>query len=273
MRLVILGLPPTTNNLYAIVAGRQVKVEVGRAWTRIAAAAARAAWAGRVPSRAPFAVLITYHLGAYERDVDGSHKTLIDGFAPQGQDGHQEPIIWYDDRQLVLFAARKVRAPKGVLPYVSLVVRELSSLPAYHAPAPSHNALGFETTVMPPSTNNTYTTWRGKRRKSEAAREAFAAYQTGFAALVTADAQASRFPFTGPVRVRVRYGYTADRRDVDGSHKLLFDAARGETGAGLVWRDDLQITSLAIAKGRVPAGVAPRIAGDVRLLESAKAGD
>lgn len=270
MRLVILGLPPTTNNLYAIVSGRQVKVEVGRVWTKIAAAVARAAWAGREPSHAPFAVLITYHLGAYERDVDGSHKAIIDGFAPKGDDGHQEPIIWYDDRQLILFAARKVRAPKGTLPYVSVVVRELGEIPPpYREPRAVQGALGFETSIMPPSANNTYTVWRGQRRKSKEAREVFATYRVGFAELVAADTDPTRFPFSDSVRVRVRYGYIADRRDVDGSHKLLFDAARGEGGGGLIWRDDLQITSLAIAKGRVATGDSPRIAGDVRDLAEA----
>lgn len=273
MRMVILGLPPTTNNLYAVVRGRQVKVEAGRAWTRLAAAVAAATWGERPVSAAPFAVLITYHLGAYERDVDGSHKAIIDGFAPREPETGQRPIVWHDDRQLVLLAARKVRAPKGVLPYVSIIVRELAGAtgesPGYLEPTPARGALSFETTVLPPSTNNAYTTFGGTRRKSAASREAYATYQKGFAALVADDPDLARFPLTGALRVRVRYGYVANRRDVDGSHKLLLDAARGQ---GLVWRDDLQITSLSLAKGRVPAGLAPRIAGDVRALGAAAQG-
>lgn len=270
MRLVILGLPPTTNNLYAIVAGRPVKVEPGRAWTEIAAGVAAHAWGPRPPSRSPFAVLITYHLGAYARDVDGSHKAIIDGFAPR-RGKMQTPIIWHDDRQLVLLAMRKVRAPKGVLPYVSVIIRELVAAPAYREPTVVPGALGFTTTRMPPSTNNTYTSFRGARRKSAAAREAFAAYLVGFRALVGGTPDPDRYPLTGPVRVRIRHGYTHDRRDVDGSHKLLLDAARGEPGAGgLVWRDDLQIRSISLVKGRVPKDEEPQISGDVRSLEPAR---
>ena len=48
---------------------------------------------------------------------------------------------------------------------------------------------------------------------------------------------------------------------IDGSHKLLLDAARG-----ILWTDDLQITSFTVAKARMSAGAEPRIDGDAWAL-------
>ena len=257
MRVVILGLPPSTNNLYTVVAGRQVLTEPGRRFHESVAAILRRFWSG-APSSGPFAVLVTYHL-RYDRDVDGSQKVLLDGFAPRHRDGTREPIVWNDDRQLVLFAARKVRTNKSTLPYVSIIIRELSALPAFNTGSPPrHRAvrrLDFATGLIPPSNNNAYIpVGRGRlgRVKTREARLIGEAYARDFTTIT-----GGPWPyFTCPVRLRLRFGFTADRRDVDGSSKLLLDA-----GKGLLWRDDGQITSYSVAKARVRPGQSPSIEG------------
>ena len=94
--------------------------------------------------------------------------------------------------------------------------------------------------LLPPSTNNTYAVAGRVRRKTRDAKAVETAYRGAFARL------AGEVPPTeAPVRLRVHYGFTADRRDVDGSHKLLLDAARG-----LLWVDDRQIASLTLSKAR-----------------------
>lgn len=254
MRLVLLGLPPTTNNLYAIVRGHQVLTEAGREYHRAVALVAHAALGDRAASSAPFAIMVTYHLGAYDRDVDGSHKTILDGFSPRLKDGSREPIVWQDDRQVVLFVARKMKAPRGVLPYVSIVVRELATPPAYRPPVLRGRALGFATSIIPPSTNNAYTHYRGVRRKTKDARQATIDYAAGWDDL----ADGARPMFAGPVRITLRFGFRADRRDVDGSHKLLLDAARG-----IMWFDDRAIQRFSVSKARVAAGSEPVIEGSL----------
>jgi Holliday junction resolvase RusA-like endonuclease len=252
MRLVILGLSPSTNNLYTVVRARQVVTETGRRFHAAVGAIAARAWTA-APGPGPFAVLVTYHLGAYDRDVDGSHKALLDGLSG---------VVWQDDRQVVLFAARKRRVGRDVLPYVSLVVRPLTGRPLFVAPTVPTRALGFATTIIPPSANNTYTTTSRFRRKTVAARSSSETFTAGFTALM-----AHRPPLTGPLRVRLRYGFTADRRDVDGSHKLLLDAARGR-----LWLDDRQIVAFTVSKARLgPPGRAPRIEGAVWALEETSA--
>lgn len=230
MRFVLLGLPPTTNNLYTIVAGRQVKSAVGRDYAEAVSEVARRAWSDEA-LRGPFAVLVTYHLGAYNRDVDGSHKAIVDGCSG---------IIWHDDKQVVLFAARKRRAPAGVLPYVSVVVRQLAAMPAWQEPTAPPAAAELRLSPLPPTTNNSYAIFRGIRRKTAAARAASAVLEEAMC-----DA-APVIPWSGPLRLRLRYAMAVDRRDVDGSHKLLLDAARSRW-----WRDDLQLTSFSAAKSRI----------------------
>lgn len=249
MRLVLLGLPPATNNLYTVIGNRQVLSETGRRFHESVAALARHAWPGS-PSPAPFAVLVTYHLGGYDRDVDGSHKAILDGFSPRHRDGSRAPIIWRDDRQVVLFSARKVRT--AALPYVSIVVRPLAHIPAFQPLSRPAGALSFATSLIPPSTNNTYTPSARFRRKTAAARDATEAYAAGFRRLIFGHP-----PFAQGVRLRIRYGFSADRRDVDGSHKLLLDAARG-----ILWADDRQVTSFCASKARLAPGSAPVIQGN-----------
>jgi Holliday junction resolvase RusA-like endonuclease len=233
-------------------------------------------------------VLVTYHL-RYDRDVDGSQKVLLDGFAPQThrgpQAGKRTPVVWEDDRQLVLFAARKVRVAKGVLPYVSVVVRPLARgpvfAPAYAPPLRGdRRRLDFATTLIPPSNNNAYTPigigGRG-RIKTHEARAVAEALSGGFVALAddlraaaragaadnppnlrAGDIAAGETIFPGALRLRLRFGFLADRRDVDGSSKIILDAARG-----VLWHDDTQIASYAVAKARMPADAAPRIEGSI----------
>ncbi len=309
MRVVLLGLPPSTNNLYAVVMGRQILTETGRAYHRAVAAVMRKAWQ-QPPSPSPFAVMITYHV-RYDRDVDGSQKVLLDGFAPkleknkvpseEQSSSRQEPIVWNDDRQLVLFAARKVRVKAGVLPYVSVIIRELVSQPAFvapHVPAlrGDRRRLDFGTDLIPPSNNNAYTVSRGRHKatgvvtvgasgaiskekpmygrvKTREARLVADAFGESFGYLASelrqaaltdgsssraAEIAADTMPFPAAVRLRLRFGYTADRRDVDGSSKILLDAARGT-----LWGDDAQITSYSVAKARVPAGAVACIEGGV----------
>ena len=282
MRFVLLGLPPSTNNLYTVVAGHQVLSEVGWRYHDSVAAVLRRLWKFP-PSAAPFAVLITYHL-RYDRDVDGSQKVLLDGFAPQAHKGpnagKRTPIVWNDDRQLVLFAARKRRLPKHILPYVSVIVRELGVAPVFascYAPPlrGDRRRLDFDTALIPPSNNNAYVPiGRGARGrvKTREARIAAESLAAGFATLVLRlRAAAARLGnqrareiaagvtvFPGPLRLRLRFGFSADRRDVDGSSKILLDAARG-----ILWGDDTQIESYCVAKARVPAGADPRVEGSV----------
>lgn len=255
MRLVLLGLPPATNNLYTVVGNRQVLSETGRRYHRTVAAVARRYW-GRPPYRGPFAVLVTYHLGGYDRDVDGSHKAILDGFSPWRPDGSRDPIIWKDDRQVVLFAARKVRTP--ALPYVSVVIRALVRDPHFAPLSRPSAALSFATSLIPPSTNNTYTPSARFRRKTVEAREATQTYAAGFARLA-----GGQIPFRGGVRLRIRYGFLVDRRDVDGSHKLLLDAARG-----ILWDDDRQVLSFTASKARLEGGRRPLIEGNAWSLPS-----
>jgi Holliday junction resolvase RusA-like endonuclease len=234
MKLRLLGLPPTTNNLYTVVADRQVLSETGRSFHAAAAEVARRSWPGR-PSRRPFAALVTLYLGGYDRDVDGSHKALIDGLSG---------VVWHDDRQLVLLSVRKRRAAPGVMSWASVVVRELGALPAWRKPVARRGPIGLRSDLFPPTTNNSYAVFRGRRRKTALARAVTDEYASAFARL----REFSPVP-RPPLRVRLRYGVTADRRDVDGSHKLIFDAARG-----ILWPDDRVIEWFCVAKARRPAG-------------------
>lgn len=241
MRFLLLGLPPSTNNLYAVVAGHQVLVEPGRAFHAAMRQVAARQWTTG-PSRQPFAVQVTYHLGGYDRDVDGSHKPILDALSG---------LVWVDDRQVVLFVALKRRLSSRVLPYLSVIVRELPQVPPFAPGRPPRRAEAFLTEILPPSTNNSYTVFGGRRHKTAAAKQVTAIYRAGFQRLA-----GRRPPLKDSLCVRLRHGYRADRRDVDGSHKLLFDAARG-----VLWVDDRQILRFSVAKGRVPAGQVPRISG------------
>lgn len=239
MRFVLLGLPPTTNNLYAIVGNHQVLGEPGRVYHGAVRRVAAKVWSGPI-LEGPFAVLITYYLGRYDRDVDGSHKPILDALSG---------TVWKDDRQVVLLAARKRRLPPGVLPYLSVVVRPLKHRPIFRIPSSPRRAVFFKTTVLPPSTNNSYSIFRGFRRKTARARRVIEHYRAEFVALT-----GGKPPLSGALRARVRYGFTADRRDVDGSHKLLFDA-----GKEILWNDDRQIISFSVAKARITQNHEPLI--------------
>ena len=229
-RLLLIGLPPTTNNLYTIVAGRQVLSREGRAYHAATRSVARAAWSD-APVTGPVALRITYYLGAHDRDVDGSHKALIDGL---------KGVVFGDDRQLVLLALEKRIVSAGTLPYVSVVIRPLVTAPAVRKLRASEAGFGLSTRLLPPSTNNTYAISGRVRRKTRDAKAIESAYRGAFATL------AGDEPATdAPLRLRVHYGFTADRRDVDGSHKLLLDAARG-----LLWIDDRQVAALTLSKAR-----------------------
>jgi len=234
MRLVLLGLPPTTNNLYAVVNGRQVKSEAGRAWTELIGAVARRSWTKR-PSTRSFAVLITYHRSAYDRDVDGSHKTILDGMSK---------LVWKDDRQVALLTIRKERAPDGVLPWTSIIIRELAQAPTWRPLRSPLDAYALTSDFIPPTTNNTYAVVRGIRRKTREGRTASERYVAAMEGLAGLDD-----PKSGRLRVRVRHAFKENRRDVDGSHKLLLDAARG-----LLWNDDLQIDWITLTKCRREEG-------------------
>jgi Holliday junction resolvase RusA-like endonuclease len=183
---------------------------------------------------------VVYHLHRLDRDVDGSHKAVVDGF---------KGVLWRDDKQVVLLAARKALVPRDVFPYVSVVVRELAHIPSYRPQGAPGGAVAFETNIWPPTTNNAYALSGGRRRKTAAARSASEAYAFGVSRLV-------RHPpaIDGPARLRIRYGITADRRDVEGSHKLLVDAMRG-----VAWRDDSQVMSFSVSKARLPKGAQPVI--------------
>ena len=251
MRLVMLGLPPATNNMYATVPDKGPKTGVRRRAARVVlSAAGRAshkAWravAARKhagpPSGAPFAVLVVYHLHRLDRDVDGSHKAVLDGF---------KGVLWRDDKQVVLLGARKDLAPREVFPYVTVVVRELAAMPSYRPQEAPGGALAFETNIWPPTTNNAYALSGGRRRKTAAARAAGDAYTLWMSRLV-------RHPpaIEGPARLRIRYGIAVDRRDVEGSHKILVDAMRG-----VAWRDDADVMSFSVSKARLPKGAQPVI--------------
>ena len=236
MRLVLLGLPPTTNNLYAIVSGRAILSAAGRSFHAALSAVARDACGsdGWTVHDGPVAVRITYHLGPYDRDVDGSGKVILDALSGS---------LYTDDRRVVLFVARKVRVRTGVLPYVSIVVRRLKKNPTFRPPFAPQRSLAISTTAWPPSTNNAYTISNGRRRKSSAGRVAGRFFAMMFIALVRD--QPRKPVFTRAIRLRIRYGFVADRRDVDGSHKIIVDAARG-----ILWSDDRQIETISIAKAR-----------------------
>jgi Holliday junction resolvase RusA-like endonuclease len=252
MRATIAGLPPTTNNLYAVVRGRNILSEAGRAAHAAFAAAFRNA--GAVVAEGPVALSITYHLGAYDRDVDGSHKVVVD--AGKG-------LLYRDDRQVALLAIEKRRAAPGVLPWTEVVVRALAAAPAFAEPPLRAGALSLAADRLPPSTNNAYAAVNGIRRATREAKEAKAAFAAAFVALLPAGSAQPHF--AGPVAVRIRYGFQADRRDVDGSHKLLLDAARG-----VLWADDRQIRRIRMEKARAPEG-APAVVVDVRPLPAAPA--
>ena len=239
MRLVMLGLPPATNNLYATVGGRIVISTAGRASHTAWHAVAARKWTDG-PSSAPFAVMVVYHLRRFDRDVDGSHKAVIDGF---------KGVVWRDDKQVILLSARKVRVPRDVFPYVTVIVRELAIMPSYGALRVPGGALAFVTDIWPPTTNNSYVALGGRRRKTLEAKSIGLAYGFELARMV-------RNPpaIVGSARLKIRYGIVADRRDVEGSHKLIVDAMRG-----LVWRDDSAIMSFSVAKARLPKGGQPVI--------------
>jgi Holliday junction resolvase RusA-like endonuclease len=250
MRLTLFAIPPATNNLYTVVRGRAVLSEAGRAAKAAWAEAFRAVRGARAPHAGPVAVLIVYRLGATDRDVDGSHKAIID--AGSG-------VLYEDDRQIVLFAARKERAPVGVLPSTTVVVRELAASPHFRMPVSPPHSRGFATNHIGPTTNNAYAPIRGIRRKTAEARVSSARYEAA-----AREAAGEMPPLTGPLRLRVRHGYQADRRDVDGSHKLVVDACRG-----LLFLDDRQVRSFSVAKGRVAAGDESIVVIDVHPLDGA----
>jgi Holliday junction resolvase RusA-like endonuclease len=240
-RFRLYGLPPTTNNLYAVVAGRQVLSRAGRAYHAAVAEIAAAAWSG-TPADGPVAVRITYHV-AHDRDVDGSHKALVDGMSG---------VCFDDDRRLVLLTLTKEPVRDGALPHVDVTVRALSALPVDRHLAASREGFALTTTILPPSTNNTYAISGRVRRKTREAKAVETAYRGAFAQLA-----GGQPPAEGPVTLRIHYGFTADRRDVDGSHKLLLDAARGH-----LWIDDRQITRLTLTKARTDGAPRLELAGD-----------
>ena len=244
MRLTLFAVPPATNNLYTVVRGRAVLSEAGRATKAAWAEAFRAVHGDRPVHDGPVAVLVVYRLGPTDRDVDGSHKAIVD--AGSG-------ILYRDDRQIVLFAARKERAPEGTLPSTTIVVRPLPAAPTFALPHRPTDAIGFATNHLGPTTNNAYAPIRGIRRKTAAARVSSARYEE-----MAREVAGTRVPLPGPLRLRVRHGYAADRRDVDGSHKLLVDACRG-----VFYGDDRQIRSFSVAKGRVAPGDEPVVVIDV----------
>jgi Holliday junction resolvase RusA-like endonuclease len=240
MRLVIAGLPPSTNNLYTVVAGRLVISARGRAFHRAMAAVARRAGA-KTPDARRYAVRITYHI-ARDRDVEGSQKALLDSFSG---------LVWEDDRAVVLLVIRKVSTPPGVLPWTSVILRPLGpTVPAFHAPTTPAGGIFFATSLLPPSTNNAMAVSGGRRRSTREQRAISAAHSAGLLAIA-----AGMAPWKVSIAVRIRYGFLADRRDVDGSHKSLLDAARG-----ILWDDDRRIEMISLAKGRLPPGTEPLIA-------------
>jgi Holliday junction resolvase RusA-like endonuclease len=242
IRFRLIGLPPSTNNLYTIVAGRQVLSRAGRSYHEAVAALAAEAHPD-VPATGPIALRITYRLGNHDRDVDGSHKALIDGMSG---------VCFTDDRQVVLLSLHKTRAAADELPSVEVAVRQLASLPADRTLHAGRDGFRLTTTLLPPSTNNSYAIAGRVRRKTREAKMVETAYRGAFTRLA-----AGSPPLEGPVRVRIHYGFTADRRDVDGSHKLLLDAARG-----LLWVDDRQIRSLTLTKARSSGEPRLELAGE-----------
>lgn len=243
LRLLLVGLPPTTNNLYAVVAGRQVLSREGRAYHAAVRAVAQAAYRD-APLHGPVAIRINYYLSAHDRDVDGSHKALIDGL---------KGVLFADDRQVVLLTLEKQRVATGQLPYVSIIVRPLASTPADRTLHPAADGFALTTRLLPPSTNNTYAIAGRVRRKTRDAKAIESAYRGAFAKLA-----GDLPPAEGAIRLRLHYAFTADRRDVDGSHKLLLDAARG-----LLWVDDRQISALTLSKSRTPGEARLELTGTV----------
>jgi len=240
-RFRLIGLPPSTNNLYAVVAGRQVLSRAGRAYHAAVAELAAAAWT-EAPTAGPVAIRITYRLGAHDRDVDGSHKALIDGMGG---------VCFNDDRQVVLLSLNKTSAGDE-LPGVEVSVRALDGLPVDRSLRAGRDGFRLATTLLPPSTNNSYAIAGRVRRKTREAKGIETVYRGAFRELA-----AGVPPIDGAVRVRVHYGFVADRRDVDGSHKLLLDAARG-----LLWVDDRQIRSLTLTKARTAGEARIELAGE-----------
>jgi Holliday junction resolvase RusA-like endonuclease len=242
IRFRLIGLPPSTNNLYTIVAGRQVLSRAGRSYHEAVAALA-AELAPNGPVSGPIALRISYRLGSRDRDVDGSHKALIDGLSG---------VCFNDDRQVVLLSLNKTRAALDELPSVEVIIRPLTALPADRTLRAHHDGFRLTTTLLPPSTNNSYAIAGRVRRKTREAKMVETAYRGAFTRLAAGTA-----PLEGPVRVRIHYGFNADRRDVDGSHKLLLDAARG-----LLWVDDRQISSLTLSKARSSGAPRLELAGE-----------
>lgn len=246
MRLRLLGLPPSTNNLYAIVRGHQILSAEGRRFKAAIATIARELRAGLSPHDGPIALRISYRL-RHDRDVDGSHKALLDALSG---------ILYHDDRQVIALDIDKQRVKTGEPAELRLTARLLGEAPLHRPlPEPDRGVI-FRTDLLPPSTNNTYAVIGRIRRLTREGRTVKDAYATALAGITPA-------PLAGPLRVRVRYSFAADRRDVDGSHKLLLDAARG-----ILWSDDRQIVSIDLIKGRVPAGDQPQI--ELAVWETAR---
>lgn len=248
MRLVIVGTPPATNNLYAVVGGRMVLSARGRAFHAALAAVARRAGPA-APDERRYAVAITYHLGR-DRDVEGSQKVVLDALSG---------LVWRDDRAIVVLRLAKRRVAPGTLPWTSVTIRPLSATaPAFHTPRVPAGGVGFGTTLLPPSTNNAMAVSGGRRRRTRAARQVALLHRAGIAA-----AAGPGEPWSGPVRVRIRYGFRADHRDLDGSHKAILDSA-----TGTLWRDDRQLVSVSFAKGRLSTGEEPRVVFAAWALEA-----
>jgi len=246
MILTLLGLPPTTNNLYAVIGRRHVLTEEGvRYHQQVRAVLERVH--SLPPADGPFAVSITYYLGGYERDVEGSHKALIDAMSG---------MIWRDDRQIQLMCLRKRKAAAGMLPYVNIVTRRLAMQPASMLSLPSAvrsvpRGLTLITSVIPPTTNNIYFS-TDSRIKTPAAQLAGRLFARAYDNLAVASDLA--LPWSGHLAGRIRYHFAADRRDVDGSHKLLLDAAKG-----ILWHDDRQLTHICLRKGKAGKNITPTI--------------
>jgi Holliday junction resolvase RusA-like endonuclease len=227
MRLVVVGLPPTTNNLYAIVGRYQVLTAAGRSY-KASLHNAAIATATTPPTNGPVAMMVTYYLRR-DRDVDGSAKIVLDAL---------KGVIYEDDRQVDLLVLRKRRTK--TLPYLSIVVRRLRAHPVFRPIVERDTHVLATFTDLPPTTNNLYTIFGRRRRKSREARQLQDVYAIGYRMRMGA-----KSPMRGQVGARIRYGFIANRRDVDGSHKTLIDAA-----SSIVYEDDRQIVRLSLAKGR-----------------------
>jgi len=237
MILTLLGLPPTTNNLYAVVGKRHVLTEEGDRYHQQVREVVKELYS-LPPADGPFAVSVTYYLGGYERDVEGSHKALIDGMSG---------LVWNDDRQIQLMCLRKRKAPAGMLPYVNVITRKLAQQPASMRQLPGtprepDRGLTLVTGVIPPTNNNIYFSAES-RIKTPAAQLAGRLFSRAFDNLSASSDLA--LPWSGHLGGKIRYYFAADRRDVDGSHKLLLDAAKG-----ILWHDDRQLTHICLRKGK-----------------------